>query len=74
MEGEHLYNYEIGDFDNFEAEAIQSGTPEDSPQQDVDEDIDTLRVKEYEQIEACSSRTSGSPPRSRHRSQTSSFV
>ena len=49
MEGEHLYNYEIGDFDNFEAEAIQSGTPEDSTQQDVDEDIDTLRVKEYEQ-------------------------
>jgi len=49
MEGEHLYNYESGVFDNFEAEATQSGPPEDSTQQDVDEDIDTLRVQEYKQ-------------------------
>jgi hypothetical protein len=49
MEGEHLYNYESGAFDNFEAEATQSGPPEDSTQQDVDEDIDTLRVQEYKQ-------------------------
>jgi hypothetical protein len=49
MEGEHLYNYQIGDFDNFEAEATQSGPREDSTQQDVDEDIDALRVQEYKQ-------------------------
>jgi hypothetical protein len=49
MEGEHLYNYESGAFDNFEAEATQSGPPEDSTQQDVDEDIDTRRAQEYKQ-------------------------
>ena len=47
MEGEHLYNYESGAFDDFEAEANQSGVPaDDAPQ--VGQDLDVLRVREYE--------------------------
>jgi hypothetical protein len=47
IKGEHLYNYESGAFDDFEAEATQSGVPaDDAPQ--VGQDLDVLRVREYE--------------------------